>query len=206
MRKSMPLSLPLRSCFAVALLALAATPALALTDSHSDQLGFSELGYVSSHGSLEYEHVFDPYFDSSIEISSIDGAWLTVAVADDLVCRTVRACANDWFFASEVAVIELDSVVWESGSATAAIFFGDVTADANLLLNGGVLHVTVRSDYGDFNVLRSTLYTVYTYEEAGVGGGGSGANHAPEPGAALVFAIGALLIGHGSRSRASARS
>jgi hypothetical protein len=178
--------------------AMIASPAFALTDTYIDALGVDQLGYVSAGGSIEYDHFFAPINDPSIEISSIDTAWLAVGVIDDSVCRSLTACMKDWFFVGETALIQLNSVAWESGSATAAIFFGDVTADANLLANDGVLHVTVSSMAGDFVVLWSSLSTNYTYELAS-GGGGAGQNHIPEPSAALVFAIGALLIGRSTR-------
>jgi hypothetical protein len=75
--------------------------------------------------------------------------------------------------------------------------WGNVTAEADLLNNNGVLEVTLTNtaDEGGLAVVWSTLATRYTYEYSdGVGGAGGGANPMPEPSAALVFAMGALLM------------
>ncbi len=188
-----------------------ASPALALSDTYLDSLGMADLGYVGSGQTLEYDHVFAPAQDSSIEISSIDSAWLYVTVLDDSACSQLRGCLSDWFGQPEVASIDLNQVSWKTGSATAAIFFGEVSAQADLLSNNGVLHVSVNSEGGDFTVLSSHLRTTYQYDYAlntAGGGAGVGAVPVPEPSAALVFVIGSATM-HGAvrrRNRRSARS
>jgi hypothetical protein len=178
----------------LAAFALAAGPAFALTAVDEDSLGQSDLGYVSQGATLEYQHTFDPFFDDDVVISAIDSAWLYVSVVDDSRCASLRGCAGDWFFESEVAAIDLQAVHWSTGQATARIFWGDVTAEADLLNNDGVLEVSVHSAVGDFVVLSSTLVTRYTYELAGSIGPSSGSSPMPEPSAALLFALGALVV------------
>jgi hypothetical protein len=178
------------AAIAIAMLLIAA-PAFAITSVHEDQLTIADLGYVASGDSLEYTHFFEPATDPGIAISSIDGAWLEVGIFDDSQCRRLRSCANDWLFESEVASIDLNSVEWQTGQATAHVFFGNITAQANLLVNNGLLDVSITSEHGDFTVVWSTLTTRYTWDVAGGGGSGS---PMPEPSAALVFAIGALVM------------
>jgi len=190
------------SLFCVAALVLAASPALAITEVFEDNLDFSE--YVASGDSFEFQHTFDPFFDDDIVISSVDSAWLYVALVDDANCRRLTGCLRDWFVESEVAAIDLNSVEWATGSATATILWGDVTAEADLLNNNGILDVRVTSDHGDFVVLWSNLVTTYTYELAGnTVGGASGSSPMPEPSAALAFAIGALVMRGTVRRRRS---
>ncbi len=174
--------------------AFVSSPAFALSGSYEEDLDW--LGYVPDGGSLTYEHFFAPAVDPNISISSIDSAWLEVTVVDDWNCSRLGSCWADWANEAETASIDLNSVSWQSGSATLNVFFGDVTAQANLLNNAGVLTVTVDSDGGDFYVLSSDLDTKYTYTRNGVGGAGSGGgvNPMPEPSAALVFGLGALLV------------
>ena len=189
--------LSVRSLLVAAILALVAAPAFALTDTSSDSIDFGGSGYVSQGGTFEYQHTFDPYFDDGIEISAINSSWLYVSVVDDWNCDRLRGCLRDWWTEGEVAAIDLNSVSWATGSATASILYGDVTAEADLLNNNGVLDVRVSSDQGDFMVLWSSLVTSYEYEIAGSGGGigtSGGTSPMPEPSAALVFAIGALVM------------
>ena len=190
------------------LLALA-SPALALTDTYYDSIGAADLGYVANGQTLEYDHVFAPAQDGSIDISAIDSAWLYVTVLDDAVCSRLRSCVNDWLNQVEVASIDLNQVAWQTGSATAHIFFGEVSAQADLLSNDGVLHVSVTSGGGDFAVLSSLLSTTYEYDYAlNTTGGGAGptpgALPMPEPSAALVFAIGTVTM-HGAVRRRRGR-
>ena len=188
-KRQMPHQLFTRTLLAATLLALIATPALALTD--LDVLDYDALGYVGHGEQLEYQHIFEPatHVDADITIESV---LLEVWVIDDWACNRMDDCMNDWFYKPEVASIDLNSVLWTSGQATASIFWGDITAEANLLANEGILDVTVSSEQGDFSVLRSALWTLYNYE--GGEGGGAGTNPMPEPSAALVFAIGVLAM------------
>lgn len=196
----------IRSLLLVGLLALA-SPALAVTAVDVDTLYRSDLGYVASGDTLTYEHNFDPLFDSSIAVNSVGSAFLFVAIADDWNCVSLSSCAGDWFFEGEVASIDLNATDWMTGQATAQVFWGDVTAEADLLNNNGTLEVTVSSERGDFVVLWSKLVTNYDYDVAGVttsGGGtgtGTGAAPMPEPSAALVFTLGAVVMGGTIRRR-----
>ena len=195
------IKLKIQSLVLAGLFALIAGPALALTATDSDRIGLSDLGYVEAGSTLEYDHTFDPYFDDNVQIDSINSAWLYVAIVDDWDCAAFGDCLEDWFLESETAVIDLNSVSWATGAATAAIFWGDVTAEADLLNTEGTLHVSISSSDGDFAVLGSWLLTNYDYElgDFGLvgtlgGGEGTGAEPMPEPSAALVFAIGALVM------------
>lgn len=155
------------------------------------------LGYVADGQTLEYTHFFEPATNTDIQISSIDSSVLAIGIFDDAHCVRLRGCVVDWLFQTEVATIDLNDVEWQTGQATANVFFGEVSAQANLLVNGGLLDVTVTSGGGDFRVLWSRLETTYTWDFAG--GGGSGPPM-PEPSAALVFAIGALVMQRRVRS------
>ena len=183
-----------------AVVALAgANPALAVSEIDIDFLGtadFDNFGYVGAGESLNYQHMFDPINDPTKDITSVDSAWLFVGITDDWQCDGWQSCVSDWFVETETAALDLNGVAWESGQATARIFWGDVTAEANLLVNGGILNVTVSSSAGDFNVLWSKMLTEYQWVATGGGGTGpgSGVNAIPEPSAALVFAFGALIV------------
>lgn len=179
--------------FVIAAVVLIAAPAFATTSVHEDLLGIGDpsLGYVGAGETLEYQHFFAPATDAGIEISSIDSVWLEVAVFDDSRCSRLLSCVGDWLYESEVAAIDLNGIDWQTGSATARLFLGEISAEANLLVNDGILNVDVTSQFGDFTVLWSRLQTTYTWDVAG--GGGSG-TPMPEPSAALVFAVGALVV------------
>ena len=184
----MNLKLHIRSLVSATLLVLIATPAFALID--VDFLGYGDLGYVADGASLEYQHVFEPATHEDSDIW-IEGVLLEVWIVDDWACYSMNSCMDDWFHESEKALLDLNNVEWASGQATAAIFWGDITAEANLLANDGVLNVTVSSGGGDFGVIKSALWTKYSYEHSG---GGTGSTPMPEPSAALVFAIGVLAL------------
>jgi hypothetical protein len=186
--KTMKLKHCIRSVVAATVLSLVATPALALLD--LDVLGHEELGYVADGSSLEYQHIFDPATQEGADIE-IERVMLQVWVVDDWACYSMKSCMNDWFYEPETALIDLNDVEWDSGQATANIFWGDITAEANLLANEGILDVTVTSDGGDFGVISSALWTQYDYRN---NGGGAGSTPMPEPSAALVFAIGVLAM------------
>lgn len=177
--------------FVVAALVLIATPAFATTSVYEDLIGIGDLGYVGLGETLDYQHFFEPATDSNIEISSIDSVLLQVAISDDWRCSRLSQCAYDWLYQGEVASIDLNGIDWQTGQATANLFIGNITAQANLLLNDGLLDVSVSSEYGDFTVLWSRLDTTYTWAAAGGGGAGT---PMPEPSAALVFAVGALVV------------
>ena len=174
---------------AAALATLVAAPAFALTDIDIDAI--SPIGYVGEGETIEYDHFFSPYNDPSITITAIDSAWLFVGVID-LDAET------------EVAGIDLNSVAWQQGSATATVFFGNVTAQADLLNNNGMLTVSIEATEGDFNVAFSVLQTTYTFDVTGStdgGGAGDPGSAMPEPSAALLFVVGALVVRSGARRR-----
>jgi hypothetical protein len=185
-----------------AALVLAGSPALALSGKETSTLDRDDLGYVSDGGSLSYSHQMEAFNDPSIDVTSVESSWLSVMVVDDWACRSLRGCVGDWFFETEVASIDLNSVEWVEGRATAQLFAGNVTAEAGLFENDGLLEVTVNSEDGDFMVVWSALTMEYAYELADTGGSGSGGPGMamPEPSAALVFAMGALVV-HGRLRR-----
>ena len=74
--------------------------------------------------------------------------------------------------------------------------WGDVTAEADLLANAGILNVTVSVSEGDLAVLGSKMVTTFDWDSTG-GSGSGGVNAIPEPSAALVFAFGALIMTRG---------
>jgi hypothetical protein len=169
--------------FVLASFVLFAMPAFALSDVDNDWLWSSDLGYVGDGATLEYSHAFE-YDSSAITLNSIDSSMLFIVVADD-----------QWRDESETASIDLNGVDWASGNARLNIFWGNVTAE--LVLNDGVVNVSVTSTGGDFRVVASLLRTAYSYELGGFetsDAGGAGASPTPEPSAALVFAIGALVM------------
>lgn len=173
-----------------------ASSALAVSEIDIDSLGtedFDNFGYVGSGETLSYQHLFEPINDPSKDITAVDSAWLYVGVSDDWRCSDWHGCVSDWFVETETAALDLNSVSWQSGRATARIFWGDVTAEADLLANNGILNVTVSSTEGDFSVLWSKMVTDYEWEPTG-GGGTGGVNAIPEPSAALVFSFGALIV------------
>jgi hypothetical protein len=174
---------------------LVAGPALAATSVHEDLIQMGDLGYVGSGETLDYQHEFEPALDPGISISSIDSATLSVGIFDDSSCSSLSGCFHDWFLEAEVATIDLEGIHWATGQATARVFFGDITAHADLILDDGLIDISIRSESGDFVVAWSLLTTTYTYEVNGLGtaGGGSG-SPMPEPSAALMFAVGALFV------------
>lgn len=196
---------------AIASMLFIASPALAVTEIHEEILGIGGLGYVgapggaSSNSSLSYQHTFDPYFDTGVAISSVDSVWLYIAVIDDSNCKVAKGCTDDWFLESESASITLNQTAWQSGSATARIFYGEVSTEADLMNHGGLLDVTVSSTDGDFVVLWSQLRTTFEYDDVidGGDGGPTGSSPMPEPSAALAFAIGTLVMRGTVRRRRS---
>jgi hypothetical protein len=175
----------------IAGLALAA-PAFALSGIDRDGLGF--VGVAWAGDSLTYHHNVDPINDPSIVVTSVESAWLYIGLIDNMACPTLGGCTDA---AVENTAVNLYDLSWDVGPVRVSIMWGDVTAEADLLNNNGVLEVTLSNtaDEGGLAVVWSTLATRYTYELAdGVGGAGGGANPMPEPSAALVFAMGALLM------------
>jgi hypothetical protein len=118
-----------------------------------------------------YTHTFDPGA-APVEVQE---AWLFVSVLDDL------SPLPD--LASETAVVRIGSDVLASGNAFLNILGGSVTAWVGAA--GDVLQLSV-SGTGDFWLLASAFKVVYRTPGA--------AAAVPEPTAALVFALGALLV------------
>ena len=181
---------------ATGLLVFLAGPALAASSVYDDvlEIGNPQLGYVGAGQSISYTHNFAPALDPTIEIYSIDSVVLSIGAFDDSHCRRLSGCLRDWFREGELASIELDGALWQTGQATAQVFFGDVTAYADMLITEGELEVVVRSEHGDFVVAWSHMQTSYTWKPAGGGGGAGGTSPMPEPSAALVFAVGAVVM------------
>lgn len=142
----------------------------------------NDLGHVGVGDPAVFTHHFEP----STDVSSIEKAWLVVGVTDD-----------QFLDRGEEAVIELDGDVWKSGGFfLGRLFLGDITANALIAGWGDSFSVTVASSRGDFIVWGSALKVAY---EPGQGGEPSGA--VPEPSAALVFGLGALLVGRRAARR-----
>ena len=152
-------------------------------------------GYVTESTPLVFTHVFHP----SDDVASIESVWIAVVVTDDLRCSSFSGCASDLIWQPETAVVSLDDVDWRDGQATFNIFWGEITAEANLQAVDDFLVVAVKSSGGDFVVNRSTMLVNYTVE----GGGGSStpSNAMPEPSAALVFVVGGVTLSRGLRRR-----
>ena len=68
----------------------------------------------------------------------------------------------------------------------------------DLIDAGGVLDVVVAATAGDFYVWRSFLLVAY---QAAGGAGGSAPVATPEPGAAVLFGIGAIAVSRATRRR-----
>ncbi len=103
-------------------------------------------GYVDETTPLNYTHIYDPTPDSA----SILQAWLFISVIDDELDLT-----------PETASIELDGSFWQTGQATANLFFGDITALGLITTDGDTIDVEVTSVSGsgtrDFLVVASAL-------------------------------------------------
>ncbi len=102
--------------------------------------------------------------------STVNSAWLLVGTRDD------------FDFSSETLAVSLDGTLAASGNPK--LFKFDVTS----LLGDGQLDGLVRAAKGDGIVLFSALVV-----DLNRGGGGSG-SPTPEPGGAVLFAVGALLV------------
>jgi hypothetical protein len=139
-------------------------------------------GYVNGTPKI-YTHTFDPG-TSPVDVQS---AWLYVSVIDDL------SPLPD--LAKETAVVQIGQDVLDSGQASLNILGGNVTAYIDSA--GDTLTVTVRASRGDFWLTASALKVVY--DAPARPGGASPA--VPEPGAALAFGVGMLLVGRRSLRR-----
>ena len=184
-----------RSLVLTGLLAFIASPAFALTATDWDTLDMWDLGFVMAGSTLAYEHTFDPLFDDNMVINSTQ-TWLVFALADDWNCAASGTCLDDWSFQGESGAIDFNSMSWQTKYVKATIFWGDVTAEVDLLNSGGVVKVSASNDEGNSAVLWSWLVTKYDYDLVG-----GGTLAVPEPSAALVFAIGALVMGRTIRRR-----
>jgi hypothetical protein len=184
-----------------ALLALSvAGSALAVTDVDVDWLTSSDIG-ASVDGVVSYQHIFDPGPGLTLDdVDSVESVWLYVGVVQ-WTCGSAGGCAEDLLFDAdqvETAALDLTGVSWSAGRATVQILWGDITAEADLEANAGILNVTVTASDGALAVLGSKMVTTYTWGSTG-GTGSGGVNAIPEPSAALVFAFGALIMTRGAR-------
>jgi hypothetical protein len=182
-----------------ALLALSvAGSALAVTD--VDWLTSRDIG-ASVDGVVSYQHIFDPGPGLTVDDVTVESVWLYVGVIQ-WTCGSAGGCAEDLLFEADqvqTAKLDLTGVGWSIGRATVQILWGDITTQANLEANEGLLDVAVSSDCdGVFAVVGSKMVTTYTWDSTG-GTGSGGVNAIPEPSAALVFAFGALIMTRGVR-------
>jgi hypothetical protein len=136
-------------------------------------IGGSTDGVLPGERVIQYEHVFDPGPTLELSDVTVDSVWLYVGLAQ-WSCGSTSACAEDLLFEAdqvETAALDLTGVAWDSGRATLQLLWGDVTAEADLLANAGILNVTVSVSEGDLAVLASNMVTQYSWEPTG----GSGA-------------------------------
>ncbi len=173
--------------------------ALAVTDVDVDWLTSSDIG-ASTNGVISYQHVFDPGPGLTLDDVTVESVWLYVG-AVQWTCDSTSGCAEDLLFEADqvqTAALDLTGVAWTAGRATWEIVWGDVTAEADLLNNEGILNVVVSSEGCDLAVLGSKMVTTFEWDSTG-GTGSGGVNAIPEPSAALVFAFGALIMTRGVR-------
>ena len=153
---------------------------IVLDGTYEAGLGLGD-GYLSGTGdSVVYVHRFTP----TATVDSIQNVWLAVGVLDD-----------QFLDRAETAEIRLDGSSWKSGQATINLFSGDVTAYFSD--NDGELTVAVVSRTGDFDVTSSLFGVEYSIDSA-VSARGDIVG-VPEPGAAILFCAGLLLVGGGIR-------
>jgi hypothetical protein len=195
---------PRRILAGVAALAgmLLASPSLA-----ASILGYQDViydvGYVSADGNpLVYTQSFEPP-ETNVEVV---GAWLNISVMDD-TCYNATFPNCDWadVWESEWVAISVDGSPWDEGYASMfEIYAGDITAQADIQGWGDYAEITVTATEGDAWVARSSMVVAYkvlddvTASGATVGGSGPAI---PEPSAALVFALGTVIVGRASRRR-----
>jgi hypothetical protein len=160
-----------------------AAPASALTFT-SWVSDFSDDGYVDEDSPLSFEHHFTPGYTGPLVVTKVT---LKVAVIDDAWDR-----AGEWFAAS------IGDDVFDSGWATFNIFGEDVTSLADIHSWGDTLRVTIASLGGDFQVFKSLATFTYRIGERVEHPPGTAV---PEPGAALAFSVGGLLIAAATRRR-----
>jgi len=153
---------------------------IVLDGTYEAGLGLGD-GYLSGTGdSVVYVHRFTPMST----VVSIQNVWLAVGVLDD-----------QFLDRAETAEIRLDGSSWKSGRATINLFSGDVTAYFSD--NDGELTVAVVSRLGDFDVT-SSLFSIEYATDSAVSARGDIVG-VPEPGAAILFCAGLLLVGRGAR-------
>ncbi len=149
------------------------------------------LGHVGFGQSIAvWEHEFDP----SYSVYGVNDVHLAILLLDD-VCVGGSGCGPsdlvDLFSQSEVAQVFLESSFWQSGNALFNLLHGDITVNGLIQNAGDHFTVTTFSSQGDFFVAASALKVSYeTGEENDQNG-----PPIPEPSAALVFGLGALLVG-----------
>jgi hypothetical protein len=173
--------------------AMASAPAGATTV-YGQMLGLADLGHVGVGDPLAYSHSFD------VPDATVLGATLFVFTADQPAClvpmQGVSCDLMDAFLQPETLDIDVAGEDFASGSATNHLFVGTVTQ--SLIDAGGVLDVVVAATAGDFYVWRSFLLVAY---QAAGGAGGSAPVATPEPGAAVLFGIGAIAVSRATRRR-----
>ncbi len=161
-------------------------------------LGFDSLslsggfggGLGSGHVTESNPLVFSLAFEPSVAVQSIETAWLSIALADDfwdLHCTGLFNCS----VADEYAIITVNGDdFWADDPGTNWILgefaHGDITGQ--ILQSGDSIQVSVTSSEGDFDVRGAALAVAFNMAD------GSTSSPIPEPSAAMLFAIGALLV------------
>ena len=130
------------------------------------------LGSALVPPSKTYTHTFAP----SVGVASVEAAWLFVSVIDD---HDLHA---------EVVKILVDGSLFEQGSATLDLFFGEVTAAISAA--GDSIEVNVSAVTGDFKIIASALKVKFT--------------EVPEPTTALLMSLGLAGLTWMSRRRVAA--
>ncbi len=219
---SFPRCRPLVFVCAFALVALVAGPATALsiwgqikTTSASPILPLKTITFEADFSAFPFEVSGDiqdggiagnPYlgsggndsisfsFDLPDKIGEIKGAWLVVAAYDDVdkVCKYGRCYADTFDQVKEYALVKTDGDVWKIAEIDGSYFFPDLLFGA-VSIQGGSLGVEVSAkkvDYkrGDFKLAGAALKVKY---EPVI----------PEPSAALLFGLGAVILAQTRRSR-----
>ncbi len=164
-----------------------------LSFSYSGGIVGSGLGSGEVSPDLTYQHIFEPGQSSG---AAVDQAWLFISIRDDrdLALATVE--------------IELDGQFWQSSSqVTLNLLSGNVTAQ----LDDNLLDVTITA--GSIPTLLSALgccggtccgtTTAETLVIASVLKVKYDSVPLPEPNAAVLFIVGAAIVGAASRKRLS---
>jgi len=131
-------------------------------------------GHVSAGHPLQVTHTFDP----GVSVGSVKGAWLVVSVVDDLD-----------LFEYEHALIDVNGQPFADGQAILNLFADSVSG--YIQAAGDSFLEQIAAKKGDFKVAFSALKVKF---ETGT------MPAVPEPGAALAFGAGVLLVARRRRA------